>query len=259
MTGELECGRIARSLRERIERGEFRDGQKLSMRKLAAEYGASRPAVRDALRALGDDGLAAQETASAQWRVDKPDPSSGRHRQAARRAVTGGEADHPAPRPARLRPVADRASGRGLAAMTPAEARAELEHRPAAMPGGLLAAFTLPAAPESAGAARRRVRAALSHTGLRELAGDAEAIVSEFVANAVRHARSPAAVALITAGGALMIITADSSPEPPAISTAQDGAESGRGLLIVDAITGGQWGWSTSSTGKWVWASLRLV
>lgn len=75
MIGEPECGPIARSLRERIERGEFRDGQKLSMRKLAAEYGASRPVVRDALCALSDDGLAAQETASAQWRVRKPDPS----------------------------------------------------------------------------------------------------------------------------------------------------------------------------------------
>jgi hypothetical protein len=56
-----------------------------------------------------------------------------------------------------------------------------------------------------------------------------------------------------------MIITADSSQEPPAMSTDQDDAESGRGLVIVDAITGGQWGWSTSSAGKSVWASLMLV
>ena len=73
------------------------------------------------------------------------------------------------------------------------------------------------------------MRAALLNSGLRELADDAEAIVSEFVANAVRHARSPEGVALITAGGALMIITADSSREPPAMSADQDGAESGRG------------------------------
>ena len=143
--------------------------------------------------------------------------------------------------------------------MTPAEARAELEHGPAAMPGGLLAAFTLPAAPESASAARGRARAALMTSGLRELADDADAIVSELVANAVRHARSPADIALITAGGALMIITADALREPPAMSADQDGAESGRGLVIVDAITGGQWGWSTSSAGKTVSAILRLV
>ena len=167
--------------------------------------------------------------------------------------------DNDLPRPVRLRRVADRISRRALATLTPAKVRAELEHHPVAMPGGLLAAFTLPAAPESASAARGRVRAALLNSGLRELADDAEAIVSEFVANAVRHARGPVDVALITAGGALMIVTADSSPEPPAMATAQDGAVSGRGLVIVDAITGGQWGWSMSSAGKSVWASLRLV
>jgi hypothetical protein len=167
--------------------------------------------------------------------------------------------DDDLPCPVRLRRVADRISGRGLAALTLAEVRAELGRRPAAMPGGLLAAFTLPAAPESASAARGRVRAALLNSGLRELADDAEAIVSEFVANAVRHARSPVGVALITAGGALIIITADASPEPPAMSADQDDAESGRGLMMVDAITGGQWGWSTSTAGKSVWAILALV
>jgi DNA-binding GntR family transcriptional regulator len=75
VTGELKCGRIVRSLRERIERGEFRDGEELSMRKLAAEYGMNRPVVRDALCALNDDGLATQDAASGQWRVRRPDPS----------------------------------------------------------------------------------------------------------------------------------------------------------------------------------------
>ncbi len=140
--------------------------------------------------------------------------------------------------------------------MTAAEGRAELEHRPAAVPGGPLAAFTLPAVPESACAARGHVRAALMTSGLRVLADDAETIVSELVANAVRHAASPADVALIVAGGALMIITGDSSPVPPAMSTAEDDAESGRGLAIVDAVTGGRWGWWKTSTGKVVWTSL---
>ena len=75
-----------------------------------------------------------------------------------------------------------------------------LEHRPATMPGGLLAAFTLPAAPASARAARGRVRAFLMTSGIGKLADDAEVIVSELVANAVRHAASPADVVLITAG-----------------------------------------------------------
>ena len=143
--------------------------------------------------------------------------------------------------------------------MTAAEVRAELEHHPASMPGGLLTAFTLAAVPESARAARGRVRAALLTSGLGELADDAEAIVSELVANAVRHAASPADVALITAGRALMIITGDASPVPPAMSAAREDAESGRSLAIVYAVTGGRWGWWKFSAGKLVWASLRFA
>lgn len=143
--------------------------------------------------------------------------------------------------------------------LSAAEVRTELEHRIVTMPGALLAAFTLPAVPESARAARGRVRSALTLAGLPELAGDAEAIVSEFVANAVRHAASPADVVLITAGRVLIILTWDSSPVLPVMSAAGGDAESGRGLVIVDAVTGGRWGWWKSSTGKLIWASLSLA
>jgi DNA-binding GntR family transcriptional regulator len=71
----LKRSRVARSLRERIGRGELGDGEKLSMRQLAAEYGVSRSVVRGALCSLNDDGLAVQETVSARWRVRNPDPS----------------------------------------------------------------------------------------------------------------------------------------------------------------------------------------
>ena len=121
---------------------------------------------------------------------------------------------------------------------------------------GLLAAFTLPAVLESASAARKRARAALGAPGLRELAGDAEVIASELAANAVRHARSPVSLQLIMAHGALIIIAGDSSPVPPVMSTPEVDAESGRGLVIVDAITGGQWGWQKVGAGKLVWAGL---
>ena len=124
---------------------------------------------------------------------------------------------------------------------------------------GLLTAFTLPAVPESARTARGRVRAALTAPGLRELADDAEVVVSELVANAVQHAGSPADVALITTAGELIIIIVDSSPVLPTMSTAGDDAESGRGLAIVDAVTGGQWGCWKSSAGKLVWARLGFA
>jgi serine/threonine-protein kinase RsbW len=141
--------------------------------------------------------------------------------------------------------------------ITSAAARAELEHRPGSAADGLLAAFTLPAVPESAGAARRRVRAALAARGLEDLTSDAQLIVSEFTANAVRHAGSPVDVALIMAGGALMIIAADSSRVPPVMREAGDG-ESGRGLVIVDAVAD-RWGSWPSGAGKSLWAVIRTA
>ncbi|MFG3198582.1 ATP-binding protein [Streptomyces sp. NPDC048208] len=48
---------------------------------------------------------------------------------------------------------------------------------------------TLPRVPESARTARRLVRAALSAWGLNDTTDDSLLIVSELVANAVRHAR----------------------------------------------------------------------
>ncbi len=143
--------------------------------------------------------------------------------------------------------------------MTAAEARAALEHRPATNSGGVIAVFTLPAAPDSARTARRRVREALTAPGLRELVADTEAITSELVANAVQHAASQAHVTLVTTGSTLAILVGDSSPLPPVISRAGRDAESGRGLAIINAITGGQWGWQQSGTGKLVWASLSIV
>lgn len=49
---------IAGKLKERIEKGEFKEGQKLiSERKIAEEYGVSRNVVREALKSLNQQGL----------------------------------------------------------------------------------------------------------------------------------------------------------------------------------------------------------
>lgn len=54
----LPWQRIAASLRERVEGGEWLPGEALpSVRALAAEYGVSPPTVSRAVRALADDGL----------------------------------------------------------------------------------------------------------------------------------------------------------------------------------------------------------
>ena len=138
-----------------------------------------------------------------------------------------------------------------------ARLRAQIEHRTAVAPDILVVAFALPGSPQSAGAARVRVRAAPAAAGLPDLTDDAMLITSELVGNAVQHAGSPVDVALITAHGVLMILVADSSRLPPVMDAAVDTTESGRGLVIVDAIAD-SWGHWLTNAGKTVWACLRL-
>jgi anti-sigma regulatory factor (Ser/Thr protein kinase) len=136
--------------------------------------------------------------------------------------------------------------------------RREVVHRATAPPARLVDAFGLPCSPRSAGAARGRVRAALVAASLRDLTDDAALITSELVGNAVQHAHSPVDVALVMARGIFVILVADSSRLPPVMGAAVDRTESGRGLVIVDAIAD-RWGHWASNAGKTVWASLRFA
>jgi serine/threonine-protein kinase RsbW len=139
-----------------------------------------------------------------------------------------------------------------------ARLRAEIEHRTAVAPDSLVAAFALPRSPQSAGVARGHVRAALVAASLPDLTDDAALITSELVGNAMQHADSPVDVALITAHGVLVILVADSSRLPPVVGAAGDWTESGRGLVIVDAIAD-RWGHWPTNAGKTVWACLSLT
>jgi anti-sigma regulatory factor (Ser/Thr protein kinase) len=134
-------------------------------------------------------------------------------------------------------------------------------------PGGeeRTAGLDLPALPESAGVARRFTRRVLASWRLSALADDLDLVVSELITNALLHARadprpSPGAVIRLTlerAPGALVCRVADGSCLPPTPEQAEDTAESGRGLLLVDALSA-SWGWSHEVGGKVVWASFDL-
>jgi hypothetical protein len=77
------------------------------------------------------------------------------------------------------------------------------------------------------------------------LGADTLTIVSELVTNAVRHAGAPAEPYL--GGGGI----------PLAVRPYSEDSESGRGLRIIDGLTGGCWGYvRTVGTGKLVWARL---
>jgi len=100
---------------------------------------------------------------------------------------------------------------------------------------------------------------------LTRLADDAEAIVGEFVANAVSHAARPIAaddpglpvgLRLLRRTGEVMCAVLDPSDLAPVLRMPDRNEEAGRGLQMVDALSD-VWGWSpVTGRGKAVWAIL---
>src|SRR5487761_529356 len=121
--------------------------------------------------------------------------------------------------------------------------------------------------PQSARAARRLTRNTLRDWGLAFLAEDAEAIVGEFVANAVPHAATAGEVTrkqaaenlglrLFRRTGEVICAVLDPSDSAPVLKVPGSVEESGRGLQMVDALSD-VWGWSpVAGRGKAVWAIL---
>jgi len=118
-----------------------------------------------------------------------------------------------------------------------------------------VAACPLGAGAQSGRTARKFTRNTLREWGLISLADDAEAIVGEFVANAVSHAARPMAATdpglpvglrLLRRTGEVMCAVLDPYRNE----------EAGRGLQMVDALSD-VWGWSpVTGRGKAVWAIL---
>jgi anti-sigma regulatory factor (Ser/Thr protein kinase) len=127
------------------------------------------------------------------------------------------------------------------------------------MPGQMLT-LRLPIRPASVPAARRGVNDVLRAWQLAHLTDNATVIASELVTNAVQHAGQGIAefveLTLNHRDGALYVEVADSwqwempSPRQP---TPDD--ESGRGLLLVDALSH-SWGVRPRQVGKVVWARV---
>ncbi|MYS33864.1 anti-sigma regulatory factor (Ser/Thr protein kinase) [Streptomyces sp. KhCrAH-43] len=133
--------------------------------------------------------------------------------------------------------------------------QATTQARPTGPPGY---SQTLPRRPESAAVARRLTEAALCCWGLGELADDGALIVSELVANAVRHARRESVRVLVEriSQRKVRVAVTDFSRGLPVECQAGDGDESGRGLLLVAALAS-DWGTDTRRWGKVVWADLE--
>jgi anti-sigma regulatory factor (Ser/Thr protein kinase) len=115
---------------------------------------------------------------------------------------------------------------------------------------------------QSGRAARRFTRSTLREWGLTALADDAEAIVGEFVANAVSHAAraagsgQPIGLRLLRRTGEVMCAVLDPCDKAPVLRIPDRTEEAGRGLQMVDALSD-VWGWSpVTGRGKAVWAIL---
>ncbi|MFE3020869.1 ATP-binding protein [Streptomyces sp. NPDC059256] len=116
---------------------------------------------------------------------------------------------------------------------------------------------TLPRVPESARSARCLVSSALSAWGLENVADAAQLVVSELVANAFVHASGPRIRVTVTRQDrtSVRVAVVDESQALPRSRSVGDQAESGRGLALVAAHCGGQWGVELlDQGGKAIWA-----
>ncbi|GIF74041.1 ATP-binding protein [Asanoa siamensis] len=116
--------------------------------------------------------------------------------------------------------------------------------------------------PPISGAARHArtvVTGACLEWGFADLVGPACAVVTEFVANATRHAGTTMTLRISRRSRWLLLAVEDGGtgvPEALPMPGADDGGN-GRGLALVDALSH-RWGWLPSDSGKVVWAVLGV-
>jgi anti-sigma regulatory factor (Ser/Thr protein kinase) len=120
----------------------------------------------------------------------------------------------------------------------------------------------LGALPGAVPCARLHARQLAWEWGLAELGDDTELLVSELLTNAVAAARAtepicPVRLWLLSDTTQIAILVWDANPQSPVRAETDDDAESGRGLLLVEAISQ-RWGWcaTQNTTGKVVWALI---
>jgi anti-sigma regulatory factor (Ser/Thr protein kinase) len=120
----------------------------------------------------------------------------------------------------------------------------------------------LAALPTAVPCARGHVRSVALEWGLADLADTAELVASEIVTNAIkgsaklRISATPVVRLWITSDGVCMVIHVwDASDEMPVRQEAGPGDDSGRGLMIIDALSK-DWGAYRKAEGKVVWAMV---
>ena len=111
--------------------------------------------------------------------------------------------------------------------------------------------------PRAPRAARRYLVELLRRWGHDEaVVQQAALVLSELATNAVLHARTRFTVTVRSVGVEVHVVVGDDSPVLPVLGRADERAEPGRGLVLVDALAQ-RWGAEPAGDGKVVWAVLR--
>jgi anti-sigma regulatory factor (Ser/Thr protein kinase) len=121
----------------------------------------------------------------------------------------------------------------------------------------------LGALPGAVPCARLHTRQVLWEWRLAELSESTELLVTELTTNAIQVSRAatqddPIRLWLVSDQAQVVVLVWDASPLPPVPVDADDDAESGRGLLLVQAVSA-RWGWHfpPDTGGKVVWAQTH--
>lgn len=158
-------------------------------------------------------------------------------------------------------PSLDQAADAILAAMLPpsGEPPDDVTLLLTQIPGPPLAsaAITLLAEPRSVAAGRRFTGKALAEWGYPEHAETACLLVSEILTNAVSHARARIRLRVHRSASEIVIEVSDDSPRLPQRRLADPNDESGRGLMLVEALAT-EWGTRPRAAGKTVWFTIGL-
>ncbi|MGW8066680.1 ATP-binding protein [Streptomyces ziwulingensis] len=110
------------------------------------------------------------------------------------------------------------------------------------------------------GIMRRIAAARLRYCGLESMTDDVMLIISELLTNALQHSGTTEISLNITVeDGTLRIRVRDGMPGACTAQRPKDTSESGRGLLLVDALTKGSGGdWGVVDAGAETWCSLPV-
>lgn len=117
---------------------------------------------------------------------------------------------------------------------------------------------TLPGLEESAEVARKLVRTALAAWHLEELTDTAILLVSELVANAVKHTNSQVIRVVVSRPSERFVrigVVDKARVLPELVKPGDELLTGGRGLLLVDALAE-RWGSDLYRWGKQVWVEL---